>query len=205
MIADDDIGDGGNRQIGHQQKRIIQILLPPHPFPQAASSTRHVVVLVFPWYSLVFVAFSGTRVRSGPGALPIGARMGSKRSLFHAFSRRKVVCPTFGLFSGVTLLGTGRGVEAWRKGDDVLPQTSLFLPAAGGTGSWMDSAGRRACRRHRDEFKVPWKFESWGFYSYFMFGPCFFFGPCFSLSLSPPPACLILSLFLSRPVSGRTS
>lgn len=23
------------------------------------------------------------------------------------------------------------------------------------------SAGRRACRRHRDAFKVPWKFESW--------------------------------------------
>lgn len=67
----------------------------------------------------------------------------------------------FWSFSGVTLLGTGRGVEAWRKGDDVLPQTSLFLPAAGGTGSWMDSAGRQACRRHRDEFKVPWKFESW--------------------------------------------
>lgn len=158
MIADDDIGDGGNRQIGHQQKRIIQILLPPllfHKRLRQPGTSSSWYSLGISWYLSRFLvlAFGPGRVR-----FPLARVWGARGHCFMHFHAGRWYVPLLVFFwCNITLLG----VEAWRKGDDVLPQTSLFLPAAGGTGSWMDSAGRRACRRHRDEFKVPWKFESW--------------------------------------------
>lgn len=208
MIADDDIGDGGNRQIGHQQKRIIQIL-PSFSTSGFVNPARRRLGIPLVFLGICRVFWYSRSVRAGCASH--WRAYGEQEVIVSCIFTQEGGISHFWSFSGVTLLGTV--AEAWKLGGRGMMSSHrplfFFLqqeaPGVGWillVGGLADATGTSS--RSHGSLK-SWMMQTGDS----ILTSCSVLASSWDLaSLSPylsPPACLILSLFLSRPVSGRTS